>query len=47
MIKSNLVMKYVRSFKDIDNVYFLLEYVRGETLDDVIFREDIGNQYFN
>lgn len=31
-----LIMKFIRTFRDESNVYFLIEYVRGMELFDVI-----------
>ena len=35
------IMKYIRSFKDEQNIYFLTEFVRGMELFDVI--REIGD----
>ena len=37
-------MKFIRSFKDNNNIYFLNEYVKGLELFDVI--REIGKSYF-
>lgn len=41
MVDFPFIMKFYRSFKDSNNIYFLEEYVKGMELFDVI--RDIGN----
>lgn len=44
MVDFPFVMKFYRSFKDYNNIYFLEEYVKGMELFDVI--RDIGHYFF-